>query len=40
MHSASGAYWNNERDGFWSFKWEGGEKRGMDVVVVVYWIAV
>ena len=24
MHSASGAYWNNERDGMWSFKWEGG----------------
>ena len=40
MHSASGAYWNNERDGMWSFKWEGGEGRGMDIVVSVMWIAV
>lgn len=22
MHSACGAYWNNERDGMWSFKYE------------------
>ncbi|OQO02897.1 hypothetical protein B0A48_11180 [Cryoendolithus antarcticus] len=32
MHSASGAYWNSERDGMWSYKWEGGEGRRMDVV--------
>jgi dynein light chain Tctex-type 1 len=40
MHSASGAYWNNERDGLWSFKYEGGESKGMDIVVSVMWIGV
>jgi hypothetical protein len=40
MHSASGAYWNNERDGMWSHKYEGGEGKGMDIVVSVLWIAV
>lgn len=40
MHSATGAYWNEETDGMWSFKWEGGEGRGMDVVVSVIWVAV
>lgn len=40
MHSATGAYWNNETDGMWSFKYEGGEARGMDVVVCVIWVAV
>ncbi|KAK0514308.1 hypothetical protein JMJ35_002925 [Cladonia borealis] len=40
MHSASGAYWNNERDGMWSCKWEGAEGRGFDVVVSVVWISV
>ncbi|KAF2279703.1 uncharacterized protein EI97DRAFT_430735 [Westerdykella ornata] len=40
MHSAVGAYWNNERDGTWSFKWEGAEERGMDVVVSVTWVGV
>ncbi|KAL1586826.1 hypothetical protein WHR41_04621 [Cladosporium halotolerans] len=40
MHSASGAYWNNEQDGMWSYKFEGGEGKGMDVVVSVMWIGV
>ncbi|KIW05150.1 uncharacterized protein PV09_03701 [Verruconis gallopava] len=40
MHSAAGAYWNNEKDGMWSYKYEGGEKRGMDVVVMVMWVAL
>lgn len=40
MHSASGAYWNTEKDGMWSFKYEGGEAKGMDVVVSVMWIAI
>lgn len=39
MHSASGAYWNNERDGMWSWKYTGAEAKGMDVVVNVVWIA-
>ncbi|KAK4575204.1 hypothetical protein LTR86_001056 [Recurvomyces mirabilis] len=40
MHSASGAFWNNEKDGMWSHKYEGGEGKGMDIVVSVMWIAV
>ena len=49
MHSASGAYWNNEKDGMWSFKWEGSGEgegdgkeggRGFDVVVSVVWVSV
>lgn len=39
MHAASGAYWNNEKDGMWSHKYEAAEK-GIDVVVSVLWIAV
>ncbi|KAK4549923.1 hypothetical protein LTR36_005224 [Oleoguttula mirabilis] len=40
MHSASGAYWNNEKDGMWSHKYECGEGKGMDIVISVMWIAV
>ena len=40
MHSAIGSYWNTEKDGTWSYKWEGAEKKGMDVVVVVTWIGL
>ena len=40
MHSATGAYWNEKTDGMWSFKYEGGESRGLDVVVSVIWIAI
>ena len=40
MHSAAGAYWNNAKDGMWSYKYEGGEKRGMDVVVCVMWVGI
>jgi len=40
MNSAAGAYWNNEKDGMWSYKYEGGEKRGMDVVVMVMWVGL
>ncbi len=40
MHSATGAFWNNEKDGMWSFKYEGGEGKGFDVVVSVVWIGI
>lgn len=40
MHSATGAYWNTEKDGMWSFKYEAGEGKGLDVVVGILWIAV
>ena len=40
MHSASGAYWNNEKDGMWSFKYEKAESKGFDVIVSIVWISV
>ncbi|TVY33498.1 hypothetical protein LCER1_G000975 [Lachnellula cervina] len=40
MHSAAGAYWNEKTDGMWSFKYEGGESKGLDVVISVIWIAI
>ncbi|KAJ5951263.1 uncharacterized protein N7479_009676 [Penicillium vulpinum] len=40
MHSASGAFWDVNRDGMWTFKYPGAEERGMDVVVCVTWFAV
>ena len=39
MHSASGAYWNNEKDGMWNFKYEKAESKGFDVVLSVLWIS-
>ncbi len=39
MHSATGAYWNNERDGMWSYKYE-EEGKGFDVVISVIWISI
>jgi hypothetical protein len=40
MHSATGGYWNNEKDGMWSYKFEGGSDKGLDVVICVIWIAL
>lgn len=40
MHSATGAYWNEKTDGMWSFKYEGGEGKGLDVVINVIWISI
>jgi dynein light chain Tctex-type 1 len=40
MHSAVGAYWNNEKDGTYSYKWEAAEKKGMDIVITITWIAI
>lgn len=40
MHSATGAYWNEKTDGMWSFKYEGGENKGLDVVISVIWISL
>ncbi len=40
MHSATGAYWNEKTDGMWSFKYEGGESKGVDIVISVIWIAI
>jgi dynein light chain Tctex-type 1 len=40
MHSAVGAYWNNEKDGTYSYKWDAGEKKGMDIVIAITWVAI
>ncbi|KAH8887731.1 hypothetical protein GQ53DRAFT_749414 [Thozetella sp. PMI_491] len=39
MHSATGGFWNEKTDGMWSFKYS-GESKGLDVVVMLIWIAV
>ncbi|KAK4466499.1 dynein light chain Tctex-type [Cladorrhinum samala] len=39
MHSATGGYWNEKTDGMWSFKYD-GEAKGLDVVIMLIWIAV
>ncbi|KAK3994633.1 Tctex-1 [Cladorrhinum sp. PSN332] len=39
MHSATGGYWNEKTDGMWSFKYD-GEAQGLDVVIMVIWIAI
>lgn len=40
MHAAAGAYWDNTRDGMWSYKYEAGQGKGLDVVVAIIWIWV
>ena len=40
MHSATGAYWDEKRDGMWSYKYDGGEGKGLDVVISVIWIGI
>jgi hypothetical protein len=39
MNVSMGAFWNSETDGLWSYKYESGEKIGLDVVVNVIWMA-
>ncbi|KAL6714989.1 hypothetical protein ACLMJK_007249 [Lecanora helva] len=39
MHSALGAYWNNERDGSWNYKYEKAEGKGFEVVISVLWVS-
>jgi hypothetical protein len=40
MHSATQAFWDQKSDGLWSYKYDGGEGKGMDVVITVIWVAV
>lgn len=40
MHSSTGAYWDEKKDGMWSYKYDGGEGKGLDVVVMLIWIAI
>jgi dynein light chain Tctex-type 1 len=39
MNASVGAFWNSETDGLWSYKYESGEKIGLDVVINVIWMA-
>ncbi|KAK9381254.1 Tctex-1 [Kockiozyma suomiensis] len=39
IHSTSGAYWNNEKDGMWNYSWTGGaEENGLFVVLSIAWV--
>ncbi|TPX12228.1 uncharacterized protein E0L32_007114 [Thyridium curvatum] len=40
MHSATGAFWNEKTDGMWTYKYDGGEGKGMDVIIMLIWIAL
>lgn len=40
MHSATGAFWNEKTDGMWTYKYDGGEGKGMDIVVMLIWISL
>ncbi|KAF6813009.1 Dynein light chain Tctex-type [Colletotrichum plurivorum] len=40
MHSATGAFWDEKKDGMWSYKYDGGEGKGMDVVIMLIWVAI
>ncbi|EUC50044.1 hypothetical protein COCMIDRAFT_1235 [Bipolaris oryzae ATCC 44560] len=40
MHSAVGAFWNNEKDGTYTYKWEAADSKGMDIVITITWIAI
>ncbi|KAF2461526.1 Tctex-1 [Lineolata rhizophorae] len=40
LHSAQGAFWNNDVDGNWGFQYHGAESKGIDVVIQVLWVGV
>lgn len=35
-----GVFWDEKQDGMWIFKYDGGEGKGMDVVIMMMWIVV
>lgn len=39
MNSSSGAYWDDSKDGLWSYKYTGAEGKGMDIVISITWIS-
>ncbi|KAG9254619.1 Tctex-1 [Emericellopsis atlantica] len=40
MHNAVGAYWDESKDGMWVRKYPGGERKGLDVIITLIWIAI
>ncbi|KAF2399104.1 hypothetical protein EJ06DRAFT_495786 [Trichodelitschia bisporula] len=40
MNTASGAYWDNAKDGMWSYKVDSEAAVGFSIVVSVFWIAI
>jgi Tctex-1 family len=40
MHSAVAAFWNEKEDGMFVHKYDGGESKGLDVIVTLLWMAV
>jgi hypothetical protein len=39
IHSATAGYWNEKTDGMWSFKFD-GDSKGLDVIIMLIWIAI
>ncbi|KAJ9631878.1 hypothetical protein H2203_000278 [Taxawa tesnikishii (nom. ined.)] len=39
IHSATGGYWDNEKDGVWHTRYEGAGK-GLGVIVSISWFSV
>ena len=39
MHAARGAYWNNEKDGSWNYKYDQADTKGFDVIIGIIWIS-
>ncbi len=40
INSSSGAYWNEKTDGMWTYKYDGGETKGMDIIIHLVWIGL
>ncbi len=40
LNSGTGAYWNDKTDGMWTYKYEGGEGKGLDVIIHIIWIGL
>lgn len=36
-HWASKSYWDEERDGMWSYEWDAGPEKGFVVLILLYY---
>ncbi|KAI9731733.1 MAG: hypothetical protein M1834_004522 [Cirrosporium novae-zelandiae] len=40
MYSACGAHWCETADGMWSYMYEAGAAKGLDVIISIIWIPI
>ncbi|KKA27982.1 hypothetical protein TD95_005332 [Thielaviopsis punctulata] len=40
MHSATAAFWDDARDGMWSYKYDGGASKGLDIIIMLVWVHI